>query len=56
MYTALIPLQPSNALAPILVTDNGIVILVSPLQPWNAFAPMLVTEDGSVMLVSLLQL
>ena len=33
-----------------LVTLDGIVILVSPVQPWNASLPMLVTAspDGDV--------
>ena len=38
-----------------LVTESGIVTLVSPLQPSNASDPMLVTESGIVTLVSLLQ-
>ena len=49
------PLQPPNALSPMLVTLGGIVTNVSPLQPSNAEYPMLVTLDGIVTDVSPLQ-
>ena len=39
-----------------LVTESGIVMLVSLSQPENALLPMLVTESGIVMLVRLSQL
>ena len=39
-----------------LVTLDGIVMLVKLLQPENAPTPMLVTLDGIVMLVKPLQL
>ena len=42
-------LQILNALIPILVTEEGIVIDVKPVQPLNAFAPILVTELGIVI-------
>ena len=54
--TILVKLVPENALAPIVVTDVGIVTLVTPEQPLNAFAPILVTDDGIVRLVKLEQL
>ena len=38
-----------------LVTLEGIVMLVNPLQPLNAEVPMLVTLEGIVMLVIPLQ-
>ena len=38
------PLQPENALDPMLVTLDGIVTEVRPLQPSNALDPMLVTD------------
>ena len=44
-------LQPSNAYIPILVTDLGIVTLVSALQPENADCPMLITESEMTTLV-----
>jgi hypothetical protein len=34
-----------------LVTLEGIVMLVKPLQPRKAFSPMMVTPEGIVMLV-----
>ena len=40
------PLQPENALPPMLVTPSGIITLVRPLQPENALPPMLVTLSG----------
>ena len=49
------PLQPRNALSPILVTLFGIVILVNPLQAVNAEEPILVTLFGIVILVNPLQ-
>ena len=39
-----------------LVTEDGISILVSPVQPENAERPMLVTEDGISILIRPLQL
>ena len=41
-----------NALLPILVRLEGIVMLVSEGQLENALSPMLVTLEGIVMLVS----
>jgi hypothetical protein len=38
-----------------LVTLEGIVMLVNPLQPEKAESPMLVTLEGIVMLVNPLQ-
>jgi hypothetical protein len=38
-----------------LVTLEGIVMLVNPLQPEKAKSPMLVTLEGIVMLVNPLQ-
>ena len=38
-----------------LVTESGIVTLVSPLQPENVLDPMLVTLFGIITLVSLVQ-
>ena len=55
IVTLVRPLQPSNALSPILVTPDRIVTLVKPLQPSNALPPMLVTLDGIVTLVRPLQ-
>ena len=40
------PLQPENALLPILVTLFGIVMLIKPLQPENASSPILVILSG----------
>ena len=37
------PVQPLNALDPMLVTLSGMVTLVRLLQDWNAPFPMLVT-------------
>ena len=34
-----------------LVTDEGMVMLVKPVLPLNASCPMLVTDEGMVMLV-----
>ena len=42
------PLQPPNALSPMLVTLDGIVTDISPLQPLKADLPMLVTLGGIV--------
>ena len=39
-----------------LVTDEGMVMLVKPVQPLNARSPMLVTDEGMLMLVRPLQL
>ena len=38
-----------------LVTDEGMVMLVKPVQFWNARSPMLVTDEGMVMLVKPVQ-
>ena len=46
------PLQPENALDPMLVTLDGIVTEVSLLQPENALSPILATLDGIVTEVS----
>ena len=48
------PEHPENAYASIIVTDSGIVTLVSPLQHQNASLPILVTgnepkDDGIVI-------
>ena len=48
--------QPSNAQAPMLVTEFGITTLVILLQLLNAQPPMLIKEAGKIMLVKLLQL
>lgn len=42
-----------NALLPMLLTEDGIVIDVIPLAPWKALVPMLLTEDGIVTDVKL---
>jgi hypothetical protein len=44
---------PSNVI--VLVTDEGIVILVNLPQPLNVSEPMLVTDEGIVILVNLPQ-
>jgi hypothetical protein len=44
----------ANALEPMLVTEDGMVIEVKVLTDWNADAPMLVTEDGMVIEVKVL--
>ena len=49
------PVQPKNALLPILVMLSGIVMLVNPSQPENVLLPMLVTPLDIVMLVKPLQ-
>ena len=49
------PEQLLKAYWPMLVTEDGIVILVRLLQPLKAYDPMLVTEEGIVILVRLLQ-
>ena len=38
-----------------LVTDEGMVMLVKPVQPENAPSPMYVTDEGMVMLVKPVQ-
>jgi hypothetical protein len=43
IVTLVSPLQPENALSPIVVTLSLIVTLVKPLQSLNAQSPMLVT-------------
>ena len=45
-------LQREKALAPIVVTEFGIVILVNDLQPSKASSPIVVTEFGIVILVN----
>ena len=50
---ALVIPDPWKAFAPMLVTDDGIVIDVKPVIPWKALAPMLVTDDGIVMAVTM---
>jgi hypothetical protein len=47
--------QSQNAMFPILVTEDGIIILVKPLQLMKAQYPIDVTKDGIVMLVKRLQ-
>ena len=49
------PEQPPNTFLPMLVTLDGIAMLVRLLQPENAESPMLVTLEGISMLVRLLQ-
>ena len=49
------PVQPENALVPMLVTLAGMVMLVKPLQLENALSPMLVTLFGMVILVRFVQ-
>ena len=44
--------QPQKALAPILVTEFGMVILASELHPQKAPSSITVTEFGSSMLVN----
>ena len=41
--------QSLNALAPMLVTALGIIMLVSELHPLRELAPMLATDDGMVI-------
>ena len=53
--TSLSLLHPENALSRILLTLDGIVILVRLLQFLKAYSPILVTPSGIVMLVMLLQ-
>ena len=43
-------LQKENALSPIFVTEEGIVILDSELQPPNVPTPISVTDEGIVIL------
>ena len=50
------PLQPSNALCPMLITLLGISMFVRLLQPSNALCPMLITLLGIVTFVSPMQL
>ena len=38
---ALVSPEFRNAFAPMLVTDDGMVMDVKPVAPWNAFAPIL---------------
>ena len=45
------PEQPWKALASILVTDDGMVIVVKPEQPTKALAPILVMVEPIVTLV-----
>ena len=53
--TRVMPLQPANALVPMLVTPLPIHRLTRPLQLANALAPILVTLSGIVTLVRPLQ-
>ena len=43
--------HPLNALVPILVTVEGIIMYSRPVQPWNALAPRLVIDVGRETLV-----
>ena len=54
--TCLRPVQPANALSPILMTESGMTMLVRLLHFRNARLLILVTEFGIVTLVRLLQL
>ena len=51
IFTDVRPLQPENAEAPMLVTDDGIVTDVRLLQPSNAESLMLVEPFATVTLV-----
>ena len=44
-------MQLAKAFYPILVTESGIVTLVSPLQPENVLDPILVAESGIITFV-----
>jgi hypothetical protein len=48
--------QPSNAYAPMFVTESGIAIDVSDEQPWKAPYPIDVTESGITIDVSVMHL
>jgi hypothetical protein len=48
--------QPENAEFPIIVIEDGMVILAKLVQTENAPSPITVTEEGMIMLVKLLQL
>jgi drug/metabolite transporter (DMT)-like permease len=50
-YPVVIAVQPLNALAPMLVTALGIIMLLRPLHPLRALTPMLFTLVGIVKLV-----
>ena len=47
--TAVNPVHPSNALLSIVVTDFGIVTVVSDVQPSNELVPMFVIVSGISM-------
>ena len=53
MLTEVRPLQLLNALSPIVVTELGMVMLVSPLQLENALLPIEMTVLGIVTLLIL---
>jgi hypothetical protein len=46
---------PENAVAVILLTEDGITIIDKLVQPWNALAPIIVTEAGITIDVRLVQ-
>ena len=48
IITLFSPVQSSNALSPMFVTEFGIAIDVNPVHPRKASFPMLVTEYGIV--------
>ena len=45
--------HPQNALLPIEITEDGMVILVNLSHPKNALSPIEVTEEGMVTLTNL---
>ena len=49
------PSQSENALSPMLVTPDGILMLVRFVQSENALSPMLVTLSGMIMRVRFVQ-
>ena len=46
------PVQPANASAPMLLTDDGMFMLVKLLQFWNVSILIVVTPLGMLMLAS----
>jgi hypothetical protein len=48
MVISVKPWQKPNAIFPIAVTDDGMVMLLKFSQRWNAKSPMDVTDDGIV--------
>ena len=40
------PVQPANALVPIVDTESGIITLVKLVQLWNAEEPIVITVLG----------